>query len=101
MQEVKFEQSTQYIVMQEYADTVVALTKRIKVLDEHIQSAANESVFWPVIQALMALRGMRLAHRHNQRSGIEENTLAIQCVGKQNGQRWRINKALHSNFLGG
>jgi ribosomal protein S15P/S13E len=41
MQEVKFEQPTQYIVMQEYADTVVALTKRIKVLDEHIQSAAK------------------------------------------------------------
>jgi transposase len=46
--------------MQEYADTVVALTKRIKVLDEHIQSGASESVFWPVIQALMALRRMSL-----------------------------------------
>jgi transposase len=39
MQEVKFEQPTQYIVMQEYIDTVLALSKRLKTFDEHIGGA--------------------------------------------------------------
>ena len=60
MEEVKFEHPTQYIVMQEYIDTVIALSKRLKAFDEHIQSAASQSVLWPVIEALMALRGMNL-----------------------------------------
>lgn len=60
MEEVKFEQPPQYLVMQEYIDTIVQLTARVKRFDEHIQVAANASVFWPVIQALMALRGMSL-----------------------------------------
>jgi transposase len=58
MADLKFEQPAQFIVMQEYIDTVVSLTKRIKAFDDHIARAANESVFWPVIQALMALRGL-------------------------------------------
>jgi transposase len=60
MEEVKFEQPTQYLVMQEYVDCVLALSKRFKAFDEHIQKAASESVFWPVIEALMALRGINL-----------------------------------------
>ena len=60
MEEVKFELPTQYIVMQEYIETVLSLSKRLSGMDEHIQSAASASVFWPVIQALMALRGMNL-----------------------------------------
>jgi transposase len=60
MEEVKFEQPTQYLVMQEYIDTVLALSKRFKAFDEHIQKAASESVFWPVIEALMGLRGVNL-----------------------------------------
>ena len=60
MEEVKFEQPTQYLVMQEYVNCVLALSKRFKAFDEHIQKAASESVFWPVIEALMALRGMNL-----------------------------------------
>jgi transposase len=39
---------------------VIALSKRLKAFDEHIQSAASQSVLWPVIEALMALRGMNL-----------------------------------------
>jgi transposase len=58
--ELKFEQPAQYIVMQEYIDTVIALSKRLKAFDEHVQSAAGQSVFWPVIEALMALRGINL-----------------------------------------
>jgi len=57
---VKFEQATQQIVFQEYVDTVVALSKRLDGLDGHLQRAAGESVFWPVIEALMALRGVNL-----------------------------------------
>ena len=57
---VKFEQATQQIVFQEYVDTVVALSKRLDGLDGHFQRAAGESVFWPVIEALMALRGVNL-----------------------------------------
>jgi transposase len=57
---VKFEQATQQIVLQEYIDTVSVLSKRLDALDEHLQSAARESVFWPVIEALMALRGVSL-----------------------------------------
>ena len=57
---VKFDQATQQIVFQEYVDTVAALRKRLDGLDGHLQSAASESVFWPVIEALMALRGVNL-----------------------------------------
>ena len=57
---VKFDQATQQIVLQEYIDTVSVLSKRLDALDGHIQSAASASVFWPVIEALMALRGVRL-----------------------------------------
>ena len=57
---VKFEQATQQIVFQEYVDTVAVLSKRLEALDAHLQSAAGASVFWPVIEALMALRGVNL-----------------------------------------
>jgi transposase len=57
---VKFEQATQQIVFQEYVDTVAVLSKRLDALDGHLQSAASASVFWPVIEALMALRGVNL-----------------------------------------
>lgn len=60
MEGVKFDQATQQIVFQEYIDTVGALSKRLEALDGHLQDAASESVFWPVIEALMALRGVRL-----------------------------------------
>jgi transposase len=46
--------------LQEYIDTVIALSKRLDALDGHLQSAAGTSVFWPVIKALMALRGVNL-----------------------------------------
>jgi transposase len=57
---VKFEHATQQIVFQEYVDTVAALSKRVAALDGQIEIAAGESVFWPVIEALMALRGVNL-----------------------------------------
>ena len=60
LEEVKFEQATQQIVLQEYIDTVIVLSKRLDALDGHLQTAASESAFWPVIEALMALRGVNL-----------------------------------------
>lgn len=60
MEELSFEQPTQFIVMQEYIEIVASLNRRIQAFDEHIQSAATASALWPIIEALMALRGMNL-----------------------------------------
>ena len=57
---MKFNQPVQQIVFQEYVDTVKAMSKRVEALDKQIESAAAESVFWPVIEGLMALRGINL-----------------------------------------
>jgi transposase len=60
LEDVKFAQPVQQIVFQEYVDTVKAMGKRVDALDQQIETAAAESVFWPVIEALMALRGVSL-----------------------------------------
>lgn len=60
LQAVKLAQPVQQIVLQEYVDTVSALSQRVAAFDEQVQTAARESVFWPVIEALMALRGVNL-----------------------------------------
>ena len=60
LEEQQFRQSVQQIVFQEYVDTVKALSKRVDGLDTQLESAASESVFWPVIEGLMALRGVNL-----------------------------------------
>jgi transposase len=60
MEEVKFDHPVQQIVFQEYIDTVKAMSKRVETFDKQIESAASESVFWPVIEGLMALRGVNL-----------------------------------------
>lgn len=60
LERVKFEQPVQQIVFQEYVDMAKAMTKRIETLDRQLESAASESVFWPVIEGLMSLRGVSL-----------------------------------------
>ena len=60
MEAVKFDHPVQQIVFQEYIDTVKTMSKRVEALDKQIESAAAESVFWPVIEGLMALRGVNL-----------------------------------------
>src|SRR5438046_4891618 len=57
---MKFSQPVQQIVFQEYVDTVKLLSQRVAALDQQIAGAAAESAFWPVIEALMALRGVNL-----------------------------------------
>jgi transposase len=59
-EEVKFEQPVQQIVFQEYVDSVQAMTRRVAAFDEQMESAARDSVFWPMIEGLMALRGVKL-----------------------------------------
>lgn len=60
LEQVKFEQPAQQIVLQEYLDTVQAMSRRVQGMDEQIEKVSRESVFWPVIEALMALRGVNL-----------------------------------------
>lgn len=60
LETVKFAQPVQQIVMQEYVDMVIACGKRVAGLDAQIEHTAQTSRVWPVIQALMALRGVSL-----------------------------------------
>ena len=60
LEAVKFEQTVQQIVFQEYVDAVLAGTKRVHGLERMIEQAAQASAAWPVIEALMALRGVNL-----------------------------------------
>lgn len=60
LETVKFDQPVQQIVMQEYVDTVIACGKRVDGLDRQIEQATRVSRVWPVIEALMALRGVNL-----------------------------------------
>jgi transposase len=57
---LKFSQPVQQIVFQEYVDTVKLLSQRVAALDEQLKSAAAAAAWWPVIEALMALRGVSL-----------------------------------------
>ncbi len=57
---VKFGPPVQQIVFQEYVDTVKLLSQRVAALDQQLADAAGPSVWWPVIEALMALRGVSL-----------------------------------------
>lgn len=60
LEELKFTQPVQQIVFQEYVDTVKAMGKRVAGLDRQLETSAAESVFWPMIEALMSLRGVSL-----------------------------------------
>lgn len=57
---VKFDQPVQQVVFQEYIDVIKAGIKRVQGLDEHIERTAQASAVWPIIEALMALRGISL-----------------------------------------
>ncbi len=57
---VAFDQPVQQVVFQEYVDGVKAASERVRSLETQLAHAARASVFWPVIEALMALRGVSL-----------------------------------------
>lgn len=60
LETVKFEHPAQQIVMQEYVDTVLSCAKRVESLEQQIEHTAQTSQTRPVIEALMALRGVNL-----------------------------------------
>ncbi len=60
LEKLRFGQPVQQIVFQEYVDMVNAMTKRVQAMEAQIETASRESAFWPVIEALMALRGVNL-----------------------------------------
>lgn len=60
LETVKFDHPTQQIVLQEYIDTVISITKRVAAMDQQIERSARQASVWPVIEALMALRGVQL-----------------------------------------
>lgn len=60
LETVKFDQEVAQIVFQEYVDTVKSMSQRVAALDQQIASAASVSVFRPVIEGLMALRGVHV-----------------------------------------
>lgn len=60
LETVTFDQPVQQIVFQEYVDSVLAMGKRVEAFDQVLEAAATESVFWPLIEGLMALRGIKL-----------------------------------------
>ena len=60
LETVKFDQPIQQIVLQEYIDTVLSCSRRVAGPEHQIGQAAQASALWPVIEALMALRGVNL-----------------------------------------
>jgi transposase len=60
LETVKFDHPTHQIVLQEYIDTVQSCTNRVLALDKQIERSAQQATVWPVIEALMALRGVQL-----------------------------------------
>jgi len=60
LERIKCGQPVQQIVLQEYIDTVKALTARVLGLEAEMAVAVQEWSLYPVVEALMALRGCRL-----------------------------------------
>jgi len=60
LEQVKFARPVQQIVLQEYIDTIHTLGGRVVALETEMSSAVQAWSLWPVVEALMALRGCRL-----------------------------------------
>jgi len=58
LEEVKFAQPVQQIVFQDYLDTLQMLTRRVEALEGQLEVAGAASGFGPLIEGLMALRGI-------------------------------------------
>ena len=57
---LKFEIPVQQIVFQEYVDAIKQAQQRVAALEEEMRKAAESWSMWPVVEALMALRGVNL-----------------------------------------
>ena len=60
LEQIKFDHPVQQIVFQEYVDTAKMMNRRIESLDKQIELAVGTSVFLPIVEGLMALRGVSL-----------------------------------------
>jgi transposase len=60
LETVRFEQPVQQIVFQEYVDTVKHLERRVEALEKEMQGAMSGWSLGGIVEALMALRGIRL-----------------------------------------
>ena len=60
LETVKFQHAAQQIVFQEYVDTVKYCGKRVESVTQQIEICSRESAYWPVIESLMALKGIDL-----------------------------------------
>lgn len=60
LEQVKFDQPIQQIVLQEYIDCVQQQQMRVKGLEAEMEKALNSWCLAPVVEALMALRGCKL-----------------------------------------
>lgn len=60
LETIQFSQPVQNIVFQEYLDTIKTLTQRVASLDAQLAISTRDSLLWPMIQGLMALRGVCL-----------------------------------------
>ena len=58
LETLKFDHPVQQIVLQEYNDTVQAMTKRVAAFDAQVAAAGAASVFSQQIEGYMALRGI-------------------------------------------
>lgn len=58
LEEQRFEDPVQQVVFQEYVDTVVAARHRVATLEEQMREALNRWSLRPVVEGLMALRGV-------------------------------------------
>ncbi len=60
LEQVKFDSEVQQIVFQEYVDTVTHLQGRVQALEVEMERALSGWSLAPVVEALMALRGVQL-----------------------------------------
>jgi len=58
LENVKFDRPVQQVVFQDYLDTLQMLTRRVQALEGQLETAGAASGFGPMIEALMALRGI-------------------------------------------
>jgi transposase len=60
LEQIAMATPTQQIVLQEYMDTVVTAQRRVAALSEQMRQAVKTWALCPVVEALMALRGVSL-----------------------------------------
>ena len=60
LEEQKFDSAVQQVVFQEYVDTVLEARRRVAGLEEQMRAGVQEWSLRPVVEGLMALRGVEL-----------------------------------------